>query len=237
MTGYSGLRTLLGRDRSSRKTAASHRKRNARAYKPTAPGRFFVPAAVQRCPLRLIAITAWPVRATERGRNWTAQRNWKPGRLCSDESRFNSCADKFRCRVETAVERPDLASELTVQRFEHRYRQLVWWYGDATACQYTARLPLVSILADTTTAPAESSTIIPQPHDKAAATKLQPGAIFQQDNARPRQRAVPYKICLRQTVLTTPSREAAPIPRFVPIERWTDHSGRPGWLISNEKVN
>lgn len=171
---------------------------------------------VSRRPLRVLPLTPTHRRlrlefCRARG-NWTAA-EWNQV-VFSDESRFNLGSDDNRVRVWRARgERFNPA--FAVQRHTAPTAGVMVW----GAIAYNTRSPLV-LFRGTMTAQRYVHEIL-QPHVLPLMQRL-PGAIFQQDNARPHTARVSQD-CLRTvTTLPWPARS----PDLSPIEHIWDHLGR-----------
>ncbi|GFX51280.1 transposable element Tcb2 transposase [Trichonephila clavipes] len=139
--------------------------------------------------------------------NWTAAK-WNQG-VFSDESRFNLSSDDNRVRVwRPRGER--LSPAFALQRHTAPTAGVIVW----GAIAYNTRSPLVLIRGTVI-----ATHVLPL-------TQRLPGAIFQQNNARPHTIRVSQDCLCSVTTLTWPARP----PDLPPIEHIWDHLG---WRVGN----
>ncbi|GFV96805.1 transposable element Tcb2 transposase [Trichonephila clavipes] len=168
-----------------------------------------------RSPLSVLPLT--PIHRRLRLEWCHAQGNWTAAEwnqvVFSDESRFNLSSDDNRVRV-WRFRGEYLNPAFALQRHTAPTAGLMVWGANA----YNTRSPLVLIRGTMIAQRYVHDTL--QPHVLPLMQRL-PGAIFQQDNARPHTARVSQD-CLRTvTTLPWPARS----PYLSPIEHIWDHLG------------
>lgn len=171
---------------------------------------------VSRRPLRVLPLTPTHCRVRlqwcRSRRNWTAT-EWNRV-VFSDESKYSMASDDGRVRV-WRLPGQRLNPAFFVERHTSPTAGVMVW----GAIAYDSRSPLV-VIRGTITAQRYVQDIL-QPHVLPLMAGL-PGAIFQQDNARPHTARM-SQACLRQVAtLPWPARS----PDLSPIEHVWDHIGR-----------
>lgn len=171
---------------------------------------------VSRRPLRVLPMTPTHRRLRlewcRARQDWTAT-EWNQV-VFSDESRFNLSSDDNRVRV-WRLRGERLNPAFALQRHTAPTAGVMVW----GAIAYDTRSPLI-LIHGTMTAQRYVHDIL-QPHVLPLMARL-PGAIFQQDNARPHTARMSQD-CLRHiTTLPWPARS----PDLSPIEHIWDHLGR-----------